>query len=71
MIAPMPHEIAIGGVYLPPMLIAASLGVVAALVAARTLNRFRLSRYVFYPPLVFMALAVLFTLLFGSLVIPI
>jgi hypothetical protein len=47
-----PHEIAISGVYMPPLLIASLLGVIAAVITARQLNRYRLSRYFFYPPLV-------------------
>jgi hypothetical protein len=66
----MPHEFVIGEVYIPPMLIAAILGTIAAVATARLLNRYRLSRYFFYPPLVFVALAVIFTVLFGTVLIP-
>lgn len=66
----VPHEFALGGVYLPPMLVAAIVGTVLAVVTARLLNRYRLSRYFYYPPLVFVALTVLFTVLVGTLVIP-
>ena len=62
----MPHEFAIGGVYFPPLLIASFLGVTAAVLTAMALNRYRLSRYFFYPPLVFLALAVIFTVLFEA-----
>jgi len=62
----VPSELAIGGVYMPPMLIAGLLGVVAALLTASLLNRYRLSRYFFYPPLVFVALAVIYTGLIGT-----
>ncbi|UCC89990.1 MAG: DUF1656 domain-containing protein, partial [Anaerolineales bacterium] len=44
----MPHEFAIGGVYMPPLLIAAIFGTIAAVVTARLLNRYRLSRYFYY-----------------------
>ncbi len=67
----IPSEFAVGGVYMPPLLITALLGTVAASVTARLFNRFRLSRYFFYPPLVFVALAVIFTVLFGTFLIPI
>jgi hypothetical protein len=67
----MPHEFAIGGVYFPPLLIAAILGVLAAALTAMLLNRYRLSRYFFYPPLVFVALAVIYTVLIGTLIIPV
>lgn len=66
----VPSEFAIGGVYMPPLLVTAILGTIAAGVAARLLNRFRLSKYFFYPPLVFVALAVIFTVLFGTVLIP-
>jgi hypothetical protein len=67
----MPHEFAIGGVYMPPLLIAAILGTIAAVVTARLLNRYRLSKYFFYPPLVFVALAIIYTVLIGTLIIPV
>jgi len=67
----MPHEFAIGGVYMPPLLIAAILGTIAAVVTARLLNRYRLSKYFFYPPLVFLALMIIFTVLIGTLIIPV
>jgi len=65
------HEFAIGGVYFPPLLIAGVLGVTAAALTAYALNRFRLSRFFFYPPLVFLALAVVYTGLIGTFFIPI
>jgi hypothetical protein len=67
----MPHEFAICGVYMPPLLIAAMLGTIAAVATARLLNRYRLSRYFFYPPLVFVALAIIYTVLIGALIIPV
>jgi len=66
---PTPQEFAIGGVYLPPLLVASLFGVIAALVTAQLLNRYRLSRYFFYPPLVFLALMVIYTLLIGAFII--
>ena len=66
-----PHEFTIGGVYFPPFLIAAFLGVLAAALTAIALNRYRLSRFFFYPPLVFVALAVIYTGIIGSFLIPI
>ena len=66
----MPHEFAIGGVFMPPLLVAAILGTIAAVVTARLLNRYRLSRYFFYPPLLLMSMMVMFTVLVGLTVIP-
>jgi hypothetical protein len=65
----MPHEFAIGGVYLPPLLVASLFGVVAALVTARLLNHYRLSKYFSHPPLVLLAMMVIYTILFGTFVI--
>ena len=65
----MPHEFAISGVYMPPLLVAGTLGVIAAVITARLLNRYRLSRYFFYPPLVQLALAVIYTVAIGTLVV--
>ena len=67
----IPKEFAIGGVYMPPLLIAAILGTIAAVATARLLNRYRLSKYFFYPPLVFLALAIIYTVLIGTLIIPV
>ena len=65
----MPHEFAIGGVFLPHLLIAGFLGVLAALATAHLLNRYRLSKYFYHPPLVFLASMVIYTVLFGTFVI--
>jgi high-affinity Fe2+/Pb2+ permease len=66
----IPHEFAIGGVYMPPMLAAAVFGTAMAMLVARLLNRYRLSRYFFYPPLVLVSMMVMFTVLAGLIVIP-
>ncbi|MDJ0863230.1 MAG: DUF1656 domain-containing protein [Gammaproteobacteria bacterium] len=66
----IPHEFAIGGVYFPPLLVAGILGVTAAVLTAFLLNRYRLSRFFFYPPLVFLALAILYTSVIGTFFIP-
>ncbi|MDH3827298.1 MAG: DUF1656 domain-containing protein [Desulfobacterales bacterium] len=66
----IPHEFTIGGVYFPPLLIAGTLGLTAAVLTAMLLNRYRLSRYFFYPPLVFVALAAIYTIIIGTFIIP-
>ena len=66
----IPKEFSLGGVYLPPWLIASLLGMIAAWLSAALLNRLRLSRWFAYPPLVFMAMAVLYTVGFGTWLIP-
>ena len=64
-----PHEFAIGGVLMPPMLIAALLATVAATITARLLNRYRLSKYLFCPPIVFLALMIIYTILIESFIL--
>jgi hypothetical protein len=67
----IPHEFTIGGVYFPSLLIAGFLGVLAAALTAKLLNRYRLSRYVYHPPLVFLALSIIYTGLIGTFFIPV
>jgi hypothetical protein len=64
---PIPSELAIGGVYLPPMLLASLLGLIAAGFTARWMNRRRLGRYLANPPLVFLAMIVIYTVAIGTL----
>jgi hypothetical protein len=66
----VPSEFAIGEVYFPPLLIAATIGFAAAWLTAVLLNRYRLSRFFYYPPLVQLALAVIYTVILGTFVIP-
>ena len=67
----IPSEFAIGGVFFPPLLIAAILGATGAGLTALLLNRYRLSRFFFYPPLVFLALTVVYTGFIGTFIIPV
>jgi ABC-type multidrug transport system permease subunit len=64
----IPKEFNIGGVYLPPILIAATLGAIIAWITVKLLNRYRLSEYLFYPPLVFVGLMVIYTVLLGVII---
>jgi hypothetical protein len=66
----IPHEFAVGGVHFPPLLIAGLFGVATAWLTAQLLNRYRLSRFFWYPPLVFIALVVIYTTLAATFVIP-
>jgi hypothetical protein len=70
-IGQVPHEIALGGIFMPPLFIAAVLGTLAAVLTARMLNRRKLSLYFYYPPLVFIALVAIYTVLIGTLIIPV
>ena len=67
----VPSEFAFGGVYFPPLLLASILGVVLAWLTAMLLNRYRLSRFFAYPPVVFIALAIIYTGLIGTVLIPV
>ena len=69
MMTPIPHEFAIGGVYMPPLLVASVFGVIAAVVTGRLLNRYRLSKCFFYPPVVSLALMIIYTVLIGTFII--
>ncbi len=66
----IPSEFTVGSVYLPPLLVAGCLGVLLAYGTARLLNHHRLSRHFFYPPLVFLALAAIYTVVVGYLLVP-
>ena len=65
----VPHELALGGVFMPPLLVVSMLAVIATVATARLFNHYRLSRYFYYPPLVFVALTVIYTVVIGTLVI--
>ena len=67
----VPAEVSIFGVYFPPLLLAAGLGALAATLTAIAFNRYRLSRYFYYPQLVFLALTVIYTGLIGTIFIPV
>lgn len=65
----LPHEFAIGDVLLPPLLVAVFFGLIAAVVTVRLLNRYRLSRYLYNPQLVSIAIVVIYTVLIGTFII--
>ena len=69
--ANIPMEISIGGIYFPPIMFAILLGVVLASVIARLLNRFNLTRFIWHPPLFFIALSVVCTRLVAIYIIPV
>jgi len=59
----IPHELALSGVYMPPSIVAFVIGVILAITVAKLLNRYKMSNYLYYPPIVFMALVVIFTVI--------
>jgi hypothetical protein len=66
----IPSEFSFGGVFVPPLLVAALLALAATWVTAGVLNRWRLSRYFFYPPLVYLAILVIYTVVIGTFIVP-
>ena len=67
----VPIEFNLGGVYFSPLLIASLFASTLAWLSVRLLNRYRLSRFFAYPPLVFVALAIIYTGLIGTFLIPV
>ena len=65
----IPNEFVLSGVFMPPLLVASVLGFVLAVVTSSLLDRVRLSRFFFYPPLAFIALTVLYVCAIGTFVI--
>jgi hypothetical protein len=65
----IPHELNFGGVYLPPLLVAALLALILSVVTVLALNRYRLSRYFYKPELVFIALLAIYTVLIGTFIV--
>ncbi len=66
----VPVELSLNGVYFPPWLLAAALGLVLAMALSSLANLTGLSRWVWHPPLFFTALVVACTLLLGSTLVP-
>ena len=67
----VPSELSIGGVYLPPLLVVSLFGALLAWLTVMLLNRYRLSRWLAYPPVVFIALAIIYTGLIGTFFMPV
>ena len=67
----IPMEISIGGIYFPPIMFAILLGVLLASIIAKLLNRFNLTRFIWHPPLFFLALAVVCTRVVSIFFIPV
>ena len=67
----IPMEISIGGIYFPPIMFAILLGILLAGVVAKLLNRFNLTRFIWHPPLFFVALSVICTWFVDLFIIPV
>ena len=68
MVELIPIEFNVAGIYMPPLLIAGVIGMFMAMLTARYMNRTRLSRHFFYPPLVFVALAFIYSFAVETLI---
>lgn len=66
----MPSDVTFSGVYLPPMLVSATVAFIITWACAFVLNKYRLSRFFAYPPAVFLSLLVIVTVLIGQLFVP-
>tara|TARA_R110002073_G_scaffold98790_2_gene226387 strand:- start:55 stop:267 length:213 start_codon:yes stop_codon:yes gene_type:complete len=62
----VPHELALGDVYLSPLLPVFSLALLGAWMTALILNKLRLSRYIMLPSTTFLAFMVLYILLMNT-----
>ena len=69
MLAIVPSEVQILGMYFPPLFVTIVAGLVCAMVVAKLLNLTGLSRFFWHPPLAFAALWLLATALTGLFVI--
>ena len=66
MIAKVPIELNLAGVYMPPILFTVLIGFSLAGVVAHFLNYFNLARYFYFPPIAFIAMGIIFTILVGK-----
>ncbi|MEH6569743.1 MAG: DUF1656 domain-containing protein [Halioglobus sp.] len=63
----VPHELALGDVYVSPLLPVIAVSLVAAWITITVLNKLRLSRYIMFPSSTFVALMAAYGLLLDAL----
>ena len=63
---PFPHELSIGDVYYSPLILVAFLAFIAALVTVMVLNKLKLTRYLYAPSYVFIAIMALYVVLIDT-----
>ena len=63
---PFPHELSVGDVYYSPLLLVAFLAFVAALITVMLLNKLKLTRYLYAPSYVFIAIMALYIVLIDT-----
>jgi len=66
MLNPYPHELSIGDVYYSPLILVALLSFLAALVTVMALNKLKLTRYLYAPSYVFIAILALYMVLIDT-----
>lgn len=66
----MPNDIAIGDVYLPPLLVAVIAALVLASLTTRLMNRRGWNSLFVNAPLVFVSLVAIYTVVIGSTLFP-
>ena len=67
-----PKEIdTILGIYISPTFLVFILALTAAFMTARVSNRYRLSRFVVNPPLVFLSVTLIYAVFIGTFLIPV
>ena len=62
----IPHELALGDVYLSPLLPVFTVALLAAWGSTILLNKLRLSRYIMFPSTTFLTLMMLYILLMNA-----
>jgi hypothetical protein len=62
----LPHELALGDVYLSPLLPVFTVALLGAWVTITLLNKLRLSRYIMLPSTTFLALMTMYILLMNA-----
>lgn len=65
------HELAVGDVYFSPILLVLFLAFFATSVTVIVLNKLKVSKYIFYPQLSFLAILTLYIVLIDTLFIKI
>jgi len=63
---PFPHELSAGDVYYSPLLLVAFLSFMAALITVMVLNKLKLTRYLYAPSYVFIAIMALYMVLIDA-----
>lgn len=66
----VPSEVEILGVYVPPILLAATFGLLAMWLTVYLLSRHRMFRWFVLPEVVMLAMAAVYTVILGTFVFP-